>query len=224
MIPVLKPDAPYQLNTTNVADGLDLMQAISDASIAAAVFDPQYRGVLDKLHYGNEGKRQTGRCSLPQMEEAAIRTFIRELSRIIRPSGHLFLWIDKFHLCQGSAVSWLCGTAFSLVDMVVWDKARIGMGYRTRRKSEYVLVLQKEPIKARACWHDHAIPDVWQEKIQKLHPHSKPPELTKRLLAAVTEEGDTVLDPASGGYSTLKACQALRIDFIGCDLRPFQVA
>ncbi|MXZ03768.1 MAG: site-specific DNA-methyltransferase, partial [Chloroflexi bacterium] len=36
-------------------DGLTLMSKLPEECIAAAFFDPQYRGVLDKLSYGNEG-------------------------------------------------------------------------------------------------------------------------------------------------------------------------
>lgn len=46
----------YKLNSKNKADGLDLLRSLKDKTIKTAFFDPQYRGVLDKLKYGNEGK------------------------------------------------------------------------------------------------------------------------------------------------------------------------
>lgn len=190
---VLKDGSIYQTNQKNLADGLDLLADIKDNSIATAFFDPQYRGVLDKLNYGNEGARQKGRCELEQMDEETIIKFIHEMNRVLKDSGHLFLWIDKFHLCQG-VLNWFADTNLNLVDMIVWDKGKIGMGYRTRRKSEYLIVLQKSPVKAKACWSDHAIPDVWEEKTPKTHPHSKPIELQRRLIAATTKDGDVVLD------------------------------
>jgi site-specific DNA-methyltransferase (adenine-specific) len=214
---ILKNDK-YQLNKKNLADGLDLLASINDGVIATTFFDPQYRGILDKLKYGNEGvKRGTARCELQQMDEETIIAFIKEIDRVLKDSGHLFLWVDKFHLCQG-VLDWFEGTSLNLVDMIVWDKGKIGMGYRTRRKCEYLIVFQKSPIKAKACWTDHAIPDVWQEKTQKVHPHSKPIELQKRLIAATTKEGDVILDPASGGYSVFEACKLLNRDFLGGDI------
>lgn len=191
----------YTLNEKNLADGLDLLAYTQSNSIATAFFDPQYRGVLDKLKYGNEGARQKERVDLPQMDENTIKVFIQEYARVLRPSGHMFLWVDKFHLCQG-VLPWLDNTDLNLVDMIVWDKGKIGMGYRTRRKSEYLLVLQKSPVKAKGCWNDHAIPDVWNEKIIKtkdLHPHTKPIGLIERLIIATTQENDVVLDAAAGG-------------------------
>lgn len=208
----------YKMNKKNLADGIDLLGDINDCSIATAFFDPQYRGVLDKLKYGNEGKqRGKARSNLTQMDEDTIKKFIVEINRVLQASGHLFLWVDKFHLCQG-VLDWFENTDLNLVDMIVWDKGRIGMGYRTRRKSEYLIVAQKNPVKAKACWTDHAIPDVWEERVVKIHPHSKPIELQRRLIAATTAEGDVVLDPAAGGFSVFEACQTLGRDFIGGDI------
>lgn len=208
----------YSVNKKNKADGLDLLADINNNTVATAFFDPQYRGVLDKLKYGNEGQsRGKARCNLIQMNDNTIVLFIKEINRVLKQSGHLFLWVDKFHLCQGVS-NWLIDTDFNLVDMIVWDKGKIGMGYRTRRKSEYLIVLQKSPVRAKGCWNDHSIPDVWEEKTPKIHPHSKPIDLQKRLIAATTQDGDYVLDPASGGYSVYEACKALGRDFIGCDI------
>ena len=216
---ILKNDGKYFMDRKNNADGLILMSCIDDSCISAAFFDPQYRGILDKLKYGNEGKsRGKARSSLPQMDEATITSFIHEINRVLKESGHLFLWVDKFHLCQG-VLDWFMDTELHLVDLIVWDKGKIGMGYRTRRKSEYLIVFQKAPVKAKSCWRDHTIPDVWEEKLsEKTHPHSKPVELQKRLIAAVTNEGDVVLDPAAGGYSVLQACRELGRRFIGSDI------
>lgn len=212
-------ETSFPLNWRNRVDGLTLLDAIDDGTIAAAFFDPQYRGVLDKLSYGNEGKqRGQARAALQQMDEGTIVAFIQEIDRVLRPQGHLFLWVDKYHLCQGT-LPWLEGTDLNLVDMIVWDKGRIGMGYRTRRKSEYLVVLQKSPVRAKGVWVDHAIPDVWEERVAKTHAHSKPVELQRRLIAAVTQDGDIVLDPASGGYSVLEACRLLGRDFVGGDIR-----
>lgn len=208
----------YAINRKNKVNGLDLLTDINDKTIATAFFDPQYRGVLDKLKYGNEGKvRGKARCELPQMDENTIVEFIKEIDRVLKDSGHLFLWVDKFHLCQG-VLDWCIDTSLNIVDMITWDKGKIGMGYRTRRKSEYLIVLQKSPVRAKGCWHDHDIPDVWIEKTPKIHPHSKPVELQQRLIAATTQDGDYVLDPASGGYSVYEACKNLGRDFIGSDI------
>lgn len=218
---IFKGESKFLMNSRNKGDGLELLAALNDGSIASAFFDPQYRGVLDKLKYGNEGKaRGKARSAMPQMDEPTIKIFMTEINRVLKKSGHLFLWVDKFHLCQG-VLDWTLGTELNLVDLIVWDKGKIGMGYRTRRKSEYLVVFQKSPVKAKDCWTDHTIPDVWEEpapKILPAHPHSKPLELQRRLIAATTTEGEVILDPAAGSFTVLIACEKLGRDFIGVDL------
>ena len=134
------------------------------------------------------------------------------------PGGHLFLWIDKFHLYQGIS-DWMKDTEFNIVDMIVWDKCKIGMGYRSRRRSEYLLVIQKRPLKAKSTWKMHNIPDVWQETVKKIHAHSKPISLQEKLIEATTDENDFVLDAAAGGYSVFSACENTKRNFIGGDIK-----
>jgi site-specific DNA-methyltransferase (adenine-specific) len=208
----------FKLNDKNTANGLDLLNHINDGVIATVFFDPQYRGVMDKLSYGNEGSRQIGRIALSQMPNEMIIDFISHINRVLRASGHLFLWVDKFHLCEG-ITDWLIGTDLEIVDLIIWHKMTFGMGYRSRRTSEYLIVLQKKPKRAKGLWTIRNIPDVWSEKIVgKSHPHQKPFDLQKRLIEATTDIHDIVLDPASGSFSVLSACQELGRQFIGCDI------
>lgn len=214
-----KRTSSYLINQPNIVDGITLMKTINDKSVKTCFFDPQYRGVLDKMNYGNEGERQKARSSLLQMTDATICDFIQEINRVLKPSGHIFLWIDKYHLCEG-VHGWIKNTNLGIVDLITWDKGRIGMGYRTRRQAEYCIVLQKKPLRAKGVWTNHAIPDVWSEKITiKKHPHQKPFELQKRLIEATTKPNDLVLDPCSGSYGVLLACKKINRNFIGGDIK-----
>jgi len=216
--PVRLPDGTA-LGARDQGCGLRLIAAVPDSAAALCIFDPQYRGVLDKMAYGNEGGRQKGRGTLVQMDDATIATFIAEIAWTLGPGGHLLLWTDKFHLCQGVA-PWLAGASLSVVDLIVRDKTRIGMVCRSRRRSEHLTILQKAPLRAKGVWHDHAIPDVRAEKTGQGHPHRRPLELQRRLVEAATTPGDLVLDPAAGGFSmpeAVEACAEPRV-FLGTDL------
>ena len=208
-----------KLNTRMKMDGLKFLSKLPSNSVPVAFFDPQYRGVLDKLGYGNEGKeRGRARCDLEQMSEETICAFVQEIADALIPSGHLFLWMDKFHLCTGFS-DWFAGTRLDVVDMLTWNKGRIGMGYRTRRLSEYLVVLQKEPRRAKGVWKIHTIPDVWLEAVKRNgHTHKKPVKLQGELIAAVSNDGDIVMDPAAGSFSVLDACKLQGRNFLGCDL------
>lgn len=224
LLTTFKSNKTFSFNTKLKMDGLTLLKSLGDDSVSIVFFDPQYRGILDKMNYGNEGERQIERSKLIQMNERKIISFVREINRVLKPSGHLFLWTDKFHLCEGIA-DWLKKTDLAIVDMVVWNKGRIGMGYRTRRSSEYLLILQKTPIKSKGIWQIKNIPDVWTEKIankDKKHPHQKPLELQKILIEAVSNPTDLVVDPAAGSYSVLEACLLTKRTFLGCDIAPYE--
>ena len=87
---VLKTNT-YQLNKKNLANGLELLADINDQSVATVFFDPQYRGVLDKLNYGNEGQaRGKARSELTQMDDETIVNFINEINDTKIIYYHLF--------------------------------------------------------------------------------------------------------------------------------------
>jgi site-specific DNA-methyltransferase (adenine-specific) len=202
------------LDQPQCMNGLDLLRGLPDSSIPLTFFDPQYRSVLNKLNYGNEGERQKHRALIPPMDETMIAAFIAEISRSLIPSGHLMLWVDKYLLIGGSEQI----GDLHVVDLITWQKGKIGMGYRTRRCSEYLLVYQKLPMRAKGVWQLHDIPDVWPERADKSHPHAKPVGLMNRLIHAVTNKGDIVVDPAAGGYNVMRAAQQADRRFLGCDI------
>ena len=218
--PPVQLPADLTLNTEINMDGRELLRKLLDDTVSAIFFDPQFRGVYDKMKYGNEDtSRNHVRIKLPQMDEETIKEFIGEISRVLIPSGHLFLWIDKFHLGTGDFKDWNEGTRLSVVDMLTWDKTKFGLGYRTRHQSEFCIIFQKEPRRAKGVWTLRNIPDVWQESIvNKKHPHNKPIDLQGELIEAVTSEADLVVDPAAGSFSVLEACRIRGRNFLGCDI------
>jgi len=209
-------------NSRNRFDGLSLLRSIYDSEASAIFFDPQYRALLDKMSYGNEGEsRERKRVALPQMTDDIIDEFLGEIQRVLRPSGHLFFWVDKFTIGSGRHVRYLRPwRSLEIVDLIHWNKLRPGMGRRARCRSEYIIVVQKIPTRAKGIWNDHRIDDSWPEQSDRsVHPHAKPYQLTERLIRAVTKRGDLVVDPCAGGYSVLDACRASGREFMGCDLK-----
>jgi hypothetical protein len=90
---------------------------------------------------------------------------------------------------------------------------------RTRRRGDYLLVLQRPPLRAKATGRDHGIPSRWPEKVdRKTHPHAKPAGLIARLIGAVTAPGDVVVHPAAGSFVVIHVCNDMRRRFVGCDI------
>jgi site-specific DNA-methyltransferase (adenine-specific) len=211
--------AAFARDARNRGDGLKLLRSIHAAEAALVILDPQYRSVLDALAFGNEGARQKERAKLPPMSEHLIAIFVEQAERILRPSGHLFLWADKFMIGEGRHLAYLRYTRLQIVDLLCWDKGRIGMGRRSRCRAEFLVVAQKAPIKAAGCWRDHSIEDVWLElQERRRHAHAKPVRLLERLICAVTKPGELVVDPCAGGWGVLEICRAAGRRFLGADL------
>jgi len=207
---------PVVLNVAQCRDALDLLRALPDACAALMFFDPQHRGVLEHLRFGNEGARQRGRAGLPVMNEGYIDDVCRESARALKPGGYLMRWTDTYCLCEGHHLR-ITDTVKS-VDLIAWDNLRPGMGKRSRRRGDYLIILQKPPVSART-WRDRGIPNRWPEKVDRtIHPHIKPIGLITRLIGAVTEPGDLVVDPAAGSFTVMRAARQLQRDFTGCDL------
>jgi site-specific DNA-methyltransferase (adenine-specific) len=219
------------LNERNQGDGLEMLVGLPDACAPLVFFDPQYRKLLDKMKYGNEGARQSGRVALPQMGENLISLFAWEIERILKPGGYCAMWVDKTTLCDGRINPWM-----QLVDMIVWDKGLRSMGWRSWCRGEYLVMFQKPTgwrggkrpgpiLPARKFWRSKPlIADVWPEKIpeprnKKLHPHRKPRKLIRALIEAITEPGDLIVDPCAGSFVVLDEATACGRHFIGTDLQ-----
>lgn len=104
----------YPFDTCIEEDGVVLLRSIKNEALKVCFFDPQYRGVLDKLKYGNEGARQIERAKLTQMDNDMITTFCNEIGRVLQKGAYLFLWVDKYHLLsdfrkwiQDTSLHWL---------------------------------------------------------------------------------------------------------------------
>jgi site-specific DNA-methyltransferase (adenine-specific) len=209
---------PYRHNIAQRGDALELLRSLSEHCTGLVHFDPQYREVLDRLQFGNEGARQKGRFELPAMSADYIDSVCRESTRNLKPSGYLLQWADTFRVCEGYHLR--ITNVLKCVDLIAWDSLLLGMGKRSRRRGGYLLVLQKPPITPKT-WRDHGIADRWPEKIDRKlysHPHAKPIGLIGRLIGAVTEPGELVVDPAAGSFVVMHAAHQLKREFIGCDI------
>jgi site-specific DNA-methyltransferase (adenine-specific) len=206
-------------NVAQPGDALELLKALPDACTPLVFLDPQYRGIMDKMAYGNEGARQSARAALPQMADKYIDACCREIARLLRPSGYLMLWADTFNVCEGNHLR--IKDVLPPVDLIDWINGQFGMGPRSRRCGSYLVVLQKAPIVAKATWPDRGTRDRWFEKIIKPrsgYPHRKPPGLIKHLIECLTNPGDLIVDPAAGSFVVMHAAHELGRDFVGCDL------
>jgi site-specific DNA-methyltransferase (adenine-specific) len=219
--PALVP--PYQANHAQRADALDLLRSLTAGCTKIFFFDPQHRENLEHQQYRNEGQlRQRRRCELPQMSADYCDECLREMARVLSPSGYVMRWVNAFQLGSGSHLR--VADVLPVVDIIAWDCGLIGQGHRARRRGDYLIARQKPPIVARASWRSKpCIPDRWVERLPNprsptLHPHRKPIGLIRALIEATTDVADLVIDPAAGSFVVMRAAHELGREFIGCDL------
>lgn len=225
MVRHIAPREPSRLrmNVRQKMNGGTLLRELPPACAAAVWFDPQYRGIMEKQQYGNEGARQKARAALPQMTDQRIAYFINEIERVLKPSGHLFFWMDKFSVGEAAGGKpppfFMYASALQTVDLFHWSTLRFGMGRRGRGSSEYLLIKQKPPVRAKGIWSDNGMRDTWAEMSDRsIHVHAKPHQLIERLVRATTKRGDLIVDPCAGGYGVLEICKLTGREFVGCDL------
>lgn len=204
-------------------DGLELLKRIPDASIPYVIFDPQYDHLLQHMKFGykkGEG-RMHKRVALPPQNAMDLWRFGQEIARILKPSGHVSLWMDTHILCETDPLEIFTdaegNTEMNRVDLIVWDKIKMGLGARSRHQCEFFMTFQKNPKRAKGCWNSHSIRDVTPEAVRKTHPHSKPVGLQAQLIKALVPKGGVVVDPTAGGFSTMIAAHSVGRRFLGCE-------
>jgi len=232
--PIAEQPAPLQvpgvlrfdLDGANEGDALALLCAIPSESTKLTFWDAQYRQLLQKLRYGNEGvSRGKRRKKLPAMTQEYIAACDREIARISMPSGYCARWVDEFQLLN----SLFKIGGLEHVGVVHWDGGRPGMGGRIRNVGGSLVFLQKPPIGVRAKtlpvkWATNPIiRAVHYETIRfprSAHPHRKPIGLIAEIIQAVTNPGDTVIDPAAGSFVVMDAALGTHRHFLGTDILP----
>jgi site-specific DNA-methyltransferase (adenine-specific) len=65
---------------------------------------------------------------------------------------------------------------------------------------------------------EKSILDINRDHFNNIHPTQKPVRVIERLLALTSKEGDLVLDPFAGSFSTAEACHNLELNFKGWEI------
>jgi DNA modification methylase len=137
-----------------------------------------------------------------------------EMYRLLKPNR--VAWICCNWQCLDVVVREAKCTGFEVNNCVVWVKNNWGLGYHFRPQHEFIAVLFKgtPPVPA------EAVSNVWNvERLnQTVHPTEKPIKLVQKALRQYNQEGDTILDPFAGSFSTCAAAKSLGMGYIGIEL------
>jgi site-specific DNA-methyltransferase (adenine-specific) len=60
---------------------------------------------------------------------------------------------------------------------------------------------------------------TWNRLENRRHTHQKPSGLMRRLIEAVTEPGDMIVNTCAGSFATMDVALPCGRQFLGCDLK-----
>lgn len=226
--------------TLKLGNAIDLIKDIPDNSVDLVFTDPPYghnnnnngdlisrrEVALGKGDYCPERDNRPIQNDGQEANELLL-AILPELSRVMKKESTLCccccgggpdpqfarwaLWIDQ---------------AFDFVQMIVWDKGPMGMGWRFRRSYETVLVAKQKNQKM--PWFDTTnraeniirhIPKIIPSA--EMHPTPKPVPLVRHFIRLLCPpQGAVILDPFMGGASTAIAAIQENADFIGFEIDP----
>lgn len=205
-------------------DCVEVMRSLPADSVSAVLTDPPY---------SSGGRRENSRSLRKSMTRSVedddwimgdamstngftylMRLCALEWRRLLIPGGHALAFIDW--RMSGALLG-----AFETADLrqhpiLVWDKAKIGMGAIFRNQHEFIVhVSNGNPISPQR--RDIANVLRFSSVRDGDHPTEKPEPLLRTLLSVVAPPGGAVLDCFAGSGSTLTAAKSLGHPAIGIE-------
>ena len=188
-----------------LGDCLDFMRSMPDKCVDAVITDPPYGiGYLLKCKKYN-GKLSNFKSIINDDADFDPRPFLAFSTVVLFGANY---YSDK--LPVGGWICWdkrldekkdrMIGSSFELA----WFKS-----INTTAKSKMIRVLHGGVINADSTHGNNE---------KRVHPMQKPVEVFKRIILAMTKEGDTILDPFMGSGTTGVACVQTGRNFIGREI------
>lgn len=194
------------------ADARQILPQLHAESVDLIITDPPYASLDKHRARGTTTRLQRGWFNtIPNDEFGEI---FAQLHRVLKKNAHLYVFCDDE--TRRVFVPLAEAAGFTYWKSLVWDKARIGMGYHYRAQHEYVLFFEK----GKRPLNDLGVPDVLRVAGARggdLYPTQKPVDLLTILLRQSSAPGEIVLDPFAGSGATGIAAQLTGRMFVGID-------
>ena len=178
-------------------DALELLKQIPDKSIDLVVTDPPYGMNFRSNRRKEKYDKIIGDDEFPMW-------IFDEFFRVSRKAVYIFCrWDNIYDLPKPK----------SLISWVKNNHSSGDLFHEHARKWEAICFYPMEEHK-----FIKRTPDVVNNKKtgNKFHPTQKPTDLIEHLIRS--NEGQLILDPFMGSWTTAVSCQNLKRDFIGCEL------
>lgn len=199
------------------------MRRLADDSIDCLVTDPPY-----KIIGGGQGKNTNTGGILNQNKKGAENgTFFKhnsikfsewlpEVFRVLKDQTHAYVMVNDRNMQDLLNVSTKAG--FQLVNILAWKKNNATPNKFYMKNMEFIVMLRKgrqryiNHMGSKQCME---VPNIIGNK---KHPSEKPSDLLKILIENSTNEGEIVLDPFMGVFSTAVASIETNRKYIGFEI------
>lgn len=162
--------------------------------------------VHESISIHSIGKTKFNKCRIPyiEMQQYDNDRIIRDIKRLCNVlSNHKSLQLVKDYIENGTIVS---------NETQKQNNLSISSTINISDRSINTMRCIKEGIIEKTVIRLH------RDHYNTIHPTQKPIRLMERLLALVSKEGDTILDPFSGSASTAIACINTQRNYIGFEI------
>ncbi|KXA97997.1 hypothetical protein AKJ37_01670 [candidate division MSBL1 archaeon SCGC-AAA259I09] len=220
-------------NTIIHADCMEVMPEMPESSVDAVITDPPY-GIQDDEKVSKRKGSATGLKDSLDWERRKgkdqfkwLRRVLEEFRRILKPTGNLGLFYDRFEISRmrelGESVGFHALNYYALVKRNPaprYRKDNFKSGFELAalfcmdKKESKFNYLNDDP-QAMVNYHEYVPSDKETD-----HPTEKPVAPLKDLIKIFTDPGDLVFDPFCGSGSVLIAAQKTRRDWIGVEKNP----
>jgi len=203
------------LNQIVCGDCLELMPELPAGTVDLILTDPPWFAPV-ATYTGRDVKRNY--ADFAPLIYWWERGYIKEAKRVLANTA----WFLSF--CGSVSLSVFYPTIYNFwkaVDVLVWDKGRIGMGRPWRKQYELIIAAHDEDY----CKGDMATrADILKftpiNHTNRTHQAEKPVTLLSELIKATTAEGAIIFDPFVGTGATAVAAQKLNRNYIGLEINP----
>lgn len=205
-------------------DGIELLNSFDDCSVDLIITDPPYKTTSRGCAGTSGGMMQTEICKKGQMfkyNDLVPKDYAKCMYRVLKDGSHCYVMTN--HVNLQDMLNSFTEEGFHFVKSLVWDKGNKIMGKFYMSQFEYILFFRKgRGVQINDCGTSDIlrVPNKKPKdnKGSVLHVTAKPVELMEILIHNSSKEGELVVDPFAGIFTTAIACKKLKRKFIGCEI------
>jgi site-specific DNA-methyltransferase (adenine-specific) len=209
-------------------DGFSLIEDnFADLIITDPPYEVQAQGCGGGKNKWNGGSRFKGGNSVFGVEESQDKLFeyvkpkdyMTELSRIIKPDGHVYIFTNDKNLAEMQSEAEK--NKLKLMNILVVNKLQGTYFSYYQKYIEFILFFRSTKGKAKYinnCGKGNYFEYRYSRGKEKLHPSEKPLDLIKELILQSSQEGEIIFDSFMGSGTTAVASIETGRKYIGFEL------